>query len=492
MSVAERIENNRHNRIRIVSDSHKTLLGQYLTPNVIAEFISQLAFRYSKKLQNINILDPGAGQGILFSSFVELFKEHESTLKMHVDAFEIDKTIIPDLNAHAKLLEEKYDVQVNIVDKDFIETSVYDINWGIEKKYTHIVMNPPYKKMNVNSSYYKQLKEIGIETVNLYAAFVALSIQLLSVDGILVAIIPRSFCNGRYFLNFRKNLLRTCDILHIHSFASRTESFKEESVLQENIIIVLKKTKLKSNEVIISASSDRSLANYKEYVFTAEDIVSSGDDQSFINIPSDKNPKISFPFFSSIDELQLSVSTGPIVDFRMKEKLISYDISDTTPLLYAVHLKEGKICWPVVSKKPNSILLNSVEKSKLAYPSGFYVIVKRFSSKEEKRRIWASIITDSDFSSRDFTAENHLNIFHCNKHGLQKEIATGLYVFLNSFYLDDIFRKFSGHTQVNATDLRNLKYPDLDQLTTISKIYYQNMDLNCDKILELAVNKNGK
>ncbi len=45
--------------------------------------------------------------------------------------------------------------------------------------------------------------------------------------------------------------------------------------------------------------------------------------------------------------------------------------------------------------------------------------------------------------------------------------AKGLAAYLNSTLVDAYFRQFSGHTQVNATDLRNLKYPDLATLKRI-------------------------
>jgi adenine-specific DNA-methyltransferase len=55
--------------------------------------------------------------------------------------------------------------------------------------------------------------------------------------------------------------------------------------------------------------------------------------------------------------------------------------------------------------------------------------------------------------------ENHLNVFHCNKKGLPAELAYGLAFFLNSTLVDQNFRLFSGHTQVNAADLKTMKYP---------------------------------
>jgi adenine-specific DNA-methyltransferase len=60
--------------------------------------------------------------------------------------------------------------------------------------------------------------------------------------------------------------------------------------------------------------------------------------------------------------------------------------------------------------------------------------------------------------------ENHLNYFHAKGRGLDRSLARGLYAFLNSTVVDQYFRRFSGHTQVNATDLRKLAYPDRETL----------------------------
>jgi hypothetical protein len=65
---------------------------------------------------------------------------------------------------------------------------------------------------------------------------------------------------------------------------------------------------------------------------------------------------------------------------------------------------------------------------KQLYPQGFYVIVKRFSSKEEKRRIVAAIINPGSYSYTHYAFENHVNLIHCNGHGLEEDIAWGLHV----------------------------------------------------------------
>lgn len=45
----------------------------------------------------------------------------------------------------------------------------------------------------------------------------------------------------------------------------------------------------------------------------------------------------------------------------------------------------------------------------------------------------------------------------------------GLSYWLNSSIVDNFFRTFSGHTQVNATDLRTLRFPSLSALRALGQ-----------------------
>ena len=97
-------------------------------------------------------------------------------------------------------------------------------------------------------------------------------------------------------------------------------------------------------------------------------------------------------------------------------------------------------------------------------PCGHYTLTRRFSSKEEKRRIVAAVFDPVAIEAEHIGFENHLNVFHAHGHGLRPEIARGLAIYLNSTLVDQYFRSFNGHTQVNATDLRSLHYPSLEVL----------------------------
>lgn len=99
---------------------------------------------------------------------------------------------------------EKLDVNYSIYMKDFIPDAVDNILSKEGNRYTHAIINPPYKKISSNSLHRKLLRKIGVETVNLYSAFLALTITLMKDYGEIVAIIPRSFCNGLYYKEFRR------------------------------------------------------------------------------------------------------------------------------------------------------------------------------------------------------------------------------------------------------------------------------------------------
>ena len=60
------------------------------------------------------------------------------------------------------------------------------------------------------------------------------------------------------------------------------------------------------------------------------------------------------------------------------------------------------------------------------------------------------------------------------------DVALGLIVWLNSTFLDEQFRKFSGHTQVNATDLRNLPFPPKEKLIELGRNLAGHTDWNQD------------
>lgn len=447
----------------------KAQLGQFFTPARTARYMAGLFDSTSHK--GCRLLDPGAGIGSLSSAFLERCIAGDFAFnKVEITAFELDDLLHADLAHTFASYAEQISITYKMLGGDFIEEAVNRIQFGHDKGYSHAILNPPYKKITSDSRHRSLLRQAGIETVNLYSAFVALTLEMMAPGGQIVAIIPRSFCNGPYYRPFRNFLFERAAIRQIHLFKSRDKAFKDDNVLQENIILLLERDGQQA-EVKITTSTDDSFHDLTEHMHPFGRIVFADDPERFIHIPTlsalDETGSPAGVSYT-LEELSIQVSTGPVVDFRMKSHLCSLPESGTVPLLYPIHFNGQVMEWPKTNiKKPNAIQRNG-ETEKWLFPTGYYCVVRRFSSKEERRRIRASVVQPLAFDNAEMLGfENHLNVFHEHKHGLPEALARGLAVFLNTTAVDQCFRRFNGHTQVNATDLRLMKYPSRAQLIAL-------------------------
>jgi adenine-specific DNA-methyltransferase len=439
----------------------KSALGQFMTPTPVARFMASL-FPPST-LETCALMDPGAGVGALSCAFLDRWAGDDGFAfrKVEIDAFEIDATLREHLSATLENYAGHLPVGWRISAEDFIEAAA--LQSMAPRRFTHAILNPPYKKINSLSAHRLILRQVGIETVNLYSAFVALALSLMKTGGQMVAIIPRSFCNGPYYRPFREFLLQRAALHHMHLFASRNKAFKDDDVLQENIIIRIECGGVQG-PVTVSHSTDDSFSDLLEHEHPFDRIVFPSDPESFIHVPMSPGPnsiELSHSIRSTLSDLGIGISTGPVVDFRLRDHIEDQPTKDTVPLLYPGHFTGQTTQWPKEGQKRGNALRLNDDTRKWLYPNGFYTVVRRFSSKEETRRIVASVVRPDAFPGAKFLGfENHLNVFHENKGGLPAALAYGLAVFLNTTAVDENFRRFNGHTQVNATDLRIMKYPD--------------------------------
>lgn len=444
----------------------KAKFGQFMTPSSVARFMASL-FPPST-LQTCRLLDAGAGLGALSCAFLDRWSAGDFDFEsVQATAYEIDDNLRSHLEQH---LSGYSRVEARIIAGDYIERATAD---GLQDRgYSHVILNPPYKKINSRSAHRLALSSVGIETVNLYSAFVALALGETAPNGQLVAIIPRSFCNGPYYRPFRDFILAHAAIRHIHLFDARNKAFRDDEVLQENIIIRLERGG-QQGSVTVTTSTDDSFSDLSTHEHPFDRIVFPDDPQRFIHVPT-TTEKSAIEHLTavrySLADIGVKVSTGPVVDFRLKEHLRDMPEPSAIPLIYPAHLNMGGTVWPIQGlKKPNAIMRNS-ETEKWLYPTGFYCVVRRFSSKEEKRRVIASVVDPEVFGNHSVLGfENHLNLLHEDKHGLTEALAHGLTVFLNTTAVDEYFRRFNGHTQVNATDLKLMKYPSRDILIQLGK-----------------------
>jgi adenine-specific DNA-methyltransferase len=440
----------------------RSKLGQFMTPGAIANLMASM---FHDLPSSVRLLDAGAGMGALTAAFVEAAcKLERPPTSIDVTVFEVDEVLIEVLNrtlaACAKACKRAgIKFSGRIVQDDYIMWSSRPL-LNAKRSFNRVILNPPYGKINSSSQWRAGLRTLGIETVNLYTAFVALAIQQLEDGGELVAITPRSFCNGPYYEPFRRLLLGETALLAIHEFQSRKTAFKDDDVLQENIIFKIRKG---GNQDGVELSTDQTAVRLVPF----SEIVSPADPHAFIRLPTQSDTKGAkvHELPCTLEDLGISVSTGRVVDFRVREHLRKMPDQNTVPLIYPAHFKNGFVTGPIPDFKKYNALADNEETASQIVPAGIYVLTKRFSAKEERRRLVAAVY-DGDRAA----FENHLNFFHRKGEGLSPRLASGLAAFLNSEPVDQYFRTFSGHTQVNATDLRNLRYPQTDQLEALGSM----------------------
>lgn len=470
-------------RIRLVANRQldpkvKSAQGQFMTPYPVAQFMASLFNVQS--MGEARLLDAGAGVGSLTAAFVAEFCIRKIRMQhITVTAYETDNLLATYLNEtftncrHA-CLQAGIGFRADINTRDFIEASAEDLLLGAlaPRRFTHAILNPPYKKIHGASAHRLHLRSMGIETGNLYTGFLAIAIKLLEPGGELVAIVPRSFCNGPYFKPFRQLLLNEMALSHIHVFESRTHAFKDDEVLQENIILHAVKGQAQG-QVTLSMSCNADFAQVSRRTVEFSRIVSPNDPDRFIHISANEQDQRYIERMSALpcrlQDLGIDASTGPVVDFRLKEHLCSEPEPGSFPLIYPIHCRSNFVTWPILgSKKPNAIM-DDEPVQRWLYPNGHYTVTRRFSAKEERRRVVAAVHDPNRVPGEKIGFENHLNVFHRHRQGLTPELARGLAVYLNSTLYDVCFRQFNGHTQVNVSDLYNLRYPDLATLDALGR-----------------------
>ena len=485
-----------------ICSKNRKYFGQYMTPFSIGQFMASLFKAFPEKTK---FLDPGSGIGSLTASFLDEVLSNWRAKNIAVTCVEQDEEMIKVLNNTLSIIKKSSDktntkIDFEVLNEDYILRSIEDSKFG---SFTHIIANPPYKKLGSQTDHAIKLSKSGIKASNLYAAFLALSAEQLAPGGELVAIVPRSFCNGPYFKAFRKYFFNRVSLQQVHVFKSRKDAFKTDSVLQENIILHVAKIP-PSNNVLISTSLGADFeknANgkitsptYTQLKQPYKMVLDHSSDNFIVYLPTSLNEQSIVlrmqSFLSDLEDIKVSISTGAVVDFRHKNDLENTFDRHCAPLLYACHLRGRRSNWPMLGKKPNAIRVTETSKSYLWANEGYFVVTKRFSSKEEKKRIVATVVK-SDVSHKYIGFENHLNVFHNSKTGLSEALANGLSIFLNSTMVDQYFRIFNGHTQVNATDLRMMRYPSVDVLLEVGQNVQSNelSQSDIDTIFQKAFHK---
>lgn len=455
--------------------------GHFGTPPEIAEFMAGMFPKLPA--ETIRILDPGAGVGTLSAALCERIAALKQPRKVYVEAWESDPALLPYL---ANTMRECGDVLeahghrfwFTIQSGDFILENADQPLFGKKKneRFDLAITNPPYFKLRKDSEQARAMSHVVHGQPNIYALFLAVAAELLSENGYLVGITPRSYFNGPYFQRFRHWFFDRVSPRQIHIFESRKAAFCNDDVLQENVIMCVQKS-AEHSAVSVTVSHGRDLSanglhrrtlNFDQVIDDPRGVcvvrVTSNDFDQWIVDVIDQLP-------NRFRDSELEISTGPVVDFRATEYLLhdKIDAVKSAPLLWLHNVRPFVTTFPA-TRSGKAMHIKVCERSRsILLPAKRYVLLKRFTAKEEKRRLVAAIMEARDCYSPLVGLDNKLNYIHKPKGELTVSEALGLAALFNSALFDRYFRAVSGNTQVNAAEIRMLPIPDLGAIARLGE-----------------------
>lgn len=449
------------------SDEARKDLGQYFTSASIAAFMAELV-EIPRRRDPVRVLDPGAGTGILGIAVAErLVERHRS---VHLVAVEIDPRAAVHLEqtlclARARLGER---FSFEILRSDFLDLATPTLGVAPIAPFDIAIGNPPYFKMSPSDAR-------GGDAPNIYARFMEVAARLLVRGGQMCFIVPRSFASGLYFKRFRHRFHGSMRLDRAHVFESRRAAFEVDGVLQENLILCYQKAAEDHGAVILSSSAGiGDLAGRAEHAIPRALILPPSDPNAALFLPLDARDLRIMDLFRSFRHVLghegLDVSTGPVVPFRATHELVREPRRvATVPMLWMQHVRPEGVTWPLGAafRKPEHIRASA--SPKLLVPNSTYVLMRRFSAKEEARRLVAAVLHAGQLPGDSIGLENHLNFIHRPGGRLERDEAIGLGVLLSSALFDAYFRISSGNTQVSATELRALPLPAPEVLRRIAR-----------------------
>lgn len=488
-----------------VTASHKKANGQFFTPTPIARLLASFCNLSKTK---IKILDPGCGTAILSCALVEHLVETQVEIEqIELIAYETDLELIPFLQKSLDYLKEwllnkgihfKYILHCSdfvlknaSVLKENRLPSLFEEKSSVDKNFDIIISNPPYFKLSKDDKRVIVSQELVSGQPNIYSIFMGIAAKLLSENGELIFITPRSFASGNYFKAFRELFFSTVQIEKIHLFNSRKETFNRDNVLQETVVIKAIREKIDPNKKVLISSSAGTKDIFEPVIksFKSSELIDLNSKEKILHLPtSDKEENILSlvsTWENFLSDFNIRISTGPVVSFRALD-YIENDYENRTlfsaPLFWLHNVHKMILEWPKQLKnKGQFIRIESGSKS-LLIPNKNYILLRRFSTKDDKSRLIAAPYF-CNFAKSDYIGvENKVNYIYRKNGHLDRNEVVGLCALLNSELFDTYFQVFNGNVNVSATELREMRFPPLSDVKEIGNEIILSNDYSMDNV----------
>jgi type I restriction-modification system DNA methylase subunit len=382
-----------------IDTNEKKKNGIYFTPATIVQKNIDALNPYFSKIKTV--LEPSCGS----CEFLNYIDAQSSNIE--ITGVENNKIIYDEI----KKISFKNPTQ--LVNTDFLE-------WSPTQKYDLIIGNPPYfvmKKDDVSSEYYHYFDG----RPNIFTLFIVKSLHMLSDDGILSFILPKSFTNCLYYDKLRKYIVDKYSILHLLDCSD--DSFIETK--QETILFMVQNRK-----------NQETTANAKYMIHIS--------DYTILNTPENIVKMLElYKESTTLNKLNFTVSVGNVVWNQCKAILT--DDTTKTRLIYSSDIVDSKL---VVKEYTNKDKKNYIDK-----PGSTDVILVINRGYGVGDYHFNYCIIDVDYF---YLVENHLI---CVKYGAQKTKPELLQLYnkiiqsLNHEKTTEFINLYFGNNAINTTEL---------------------------------------
>lgn len=263
--------------------------------------------------------------------------------------------------------------------------------------------------------------------------------------------------------------------------------FDKEDVLQETIIIKVKKTHKTPEEITITSSQSNNDFDNLTSLTVPYNLVVSGSDFYVYLVTNKKEISVLErlqKFDKTLLDIGVKMKTGLTVDFRNRESLRDEAEEGAIPLFYSQHIRQGQVQFPI--QKEHEYVVT--DQRGLMQDNRNYLFVKRFTAKEEHRRLQCGVYLSKNYPQyRKISTQNKINFVDGLETEMSECLVYGLYVIFNSTLYDEYYRILNGSTQVNSTEVNAMPIPDLESIQEMGRTLMKSKDMsenNCNMILE--------
>lgn len=467
--------------------------GQFFTSMETARFMANL-YEHPVGKSCIKVLDAGAGSGILSCAFIEWIEQFDYISEIDLVCYENDENVLELLKENLEYCKEKTTkkIKYDIKTENYITSQYLDFNSMIggnttPPKFDYVIGNPPYMKIPKNAPEATAMPEVCYGAPNMYFIFAAMGLFNLKKNGEMVYIIPRSWTSGAYFKRFRQYFLTQGKLERIHLFVSRSKVFDKEDILQETIIIKVRKTNKSPEKVKITSSKSNKDFDEITSLTVPYSLVVSGEDYYVYLVTNNEEVDVLerlHRFNCTLPDIGVKMKTGLTVDFRNRDILRDDEEDGAIPLFYSQHIKRGTVEFPI-QKEHEYVVTN---QRGLMQDNKNYLFVKRFTAKEEPRRLQCGIYLAKNYPQYEkISTQNKINFIDGLLGEMSECLVYGLYVLFNSTLYDEYYRILNGSTQVNSTEINSMPVPDIESIQEMGRKLMKTKDLSessCDLILE--------